>query len=564
MKKLIITVLFILPTILLGQQWSQTFGDILSDNGNSVKQTSDGGFIVCGSTSSFGNGGMDVYLVKTDESGQEQWSQTFGDTLSDTGNSVQQTSDGGFIVCGSTSSFGNGGGDVYLVKTDENGQEQWSQTFGDTLSDSGNSVQQTSDGGFIMCGTTDSFYGNGGSDVYLIKTDENGQEQWSQTFGDTLKNDISNSVQQTSDGGFIVCGSTRVFGNEQSDVYLVKTDENGEEQWGQTFGDTLKYDTGHSVHQTSDGGFILCGRSFLGNNVEMYLVKIDENGQEQWIQDFEDTIDDGNSIEQTNDGGFIVLGNSIDFSNGITGDMVLMKLDENGQEQWSQTFGGPGLDLGKSVQQTSDGGFIMCGTINSLGNGGNDVYLVKSFPPMSPQTNIELIGCDSIQGVVNDLYFYQSGVYIDTLTNIFIGDSIITQDVIIYESPENNLLTGNNDVTTLTIETYQTSTSSENELEWSVIGGLLFQDLGNSIEVLWGNEGDGTVELTETSGFGCSTTNILEVNISDESTSIDELTNSRRLIKTINVLGNEITPKLNTILIQFYDDGSVEKKLIIE
>ena len=106
--------------------------------------------------------------------------------------------------------------------------------------------------------------------------------------------------------------------------------------------------------------------------------------------------------------------------------------------------------------------------------------------------------------------------------------------------------------------------STENDLEWTIIGGLLFQDFGNTIEVLWGNEGDGTVELTETNDFGCSTTNILEVSISDESTSIDELTNSRRLIKTINVLGNEITPKSNTILIQFYDDGSVEKKLIIE
>ena len=174
MKKLLL-ILLCLPIIGFGQNWEKNFGGTGDDFGNFVQQTTDGGYIITGETYSYGNGNgySDVYLMKIDGNGVEQWSQTFGGIIDDWGNSIQQTTDGGYIITGgTTNSIVNGYNDVYLLKTDGNGVEQWSQTFGGTDDDEGKSVQQTTDGGYIISGKTRSF-GNGNSNVYLIKTDGN-------------------------------------------------------------------------------------------------------------------------------------------------------------------------------------------------------------------------------------------------------------------------------------------------------------------------------------------------------------------------------------------------------
>jgi hypothetical protein len=173
----------------------RTFGGAFNDYAFSVQQTSDGVFIIAGETGSFGAGADDVYLIKTDAGGNQTWFRTFGGAFGGWAQSVQQTSDGGFIIAGGTYSFGAGENDVYLIKTDAGGNQTWERTFGGASYDWAESVQQTSDGGFIIAGMTGSF-GAGEGDVYLIKTDAGGNQTWERTFGGASK-DYPYSVQQT-------------------------------------------------------------------------------------------------------------------------------------------------------------------------------------------------------------------------------------------------------------------------------------------------------------------------------------------------------------------------------
>jgi hypothetical protein len=169
---------------------------------------------------------QDVYLIKTDSVGNTLWTRTYGGFVGDEGWSVQQTSDGGYIITGYTASFGAGMLDVWLIKTNAFGDTLWTETYGDTLGDGGSSVQQTTDEGYIITGSTNSF-GAGSHDVYLIKTDSLGDTLWTRTYGGIFT-DWGQSVQQTLDGGFIIAGGTYSFGSGNTDVYLIKTDGNGQ------------------------------------------------------------------------------------------------------------------------------------------------------------------------------------------------------------------------------------------------------------------------------------------------------------------------------------------------
>jgi hypothetical protein len=371
-------------------QWQKTFGGSGSDGGGSVQQTSDGGFIIAGGTCSFGDPNGDVYLIKTDPNGNLLWQKTFGGSEGDGGFSVHQTSDGGFIIACYTYSFGSGFFDVYLLKTDTTGNLLWQKTFGGSSWDWGESVQETSDGGYIIGGFTCSF-GAGEEDVYIIKTDSAGNSQWQKTFGGS-EGDGGFSVHQTSDGGFIIAGSTYSFGAGYLDVYLIKTDQNGDSQWQKTFGGSND-DLGYSVQQTSDEGFIIVGGtwSFSDPNGDVYLIKTEPNGNPLWQKTFGGSdYDWGQSVKQTSDSGYIITGGTASFGAGVY-NVYLIKTDPNGNSQWQKSFGGSDADWGNSVQQTPDGGFIIAGTTYSFGAGVSDVYLIKLC---SENTLLGDLNCD--------------------------------------------------------------------------------------------------------------------------------------------------------------------------
>ena len=305
------------------EQWNKTFGGTTRDSGHSVQQTTDGGYILAGSTSSAGS--YDFRLVKTDLNGNTQWDKTFGGIGDDVANSVQQTTDGGYILAGSTLSYGAGKRDVWMVKTDSNGNEQWNKTFGGPDYDSTNSVQQTTDGGYILAGSK-GLYGMGGSDVWLVKTDSNGNKQWDKTFGGT-GHDYAHSVQQTADGGYILAGYTQSYGAGRPDVWLVKTDADGDRQWDKIFGGP-DIDMANSAQQTADGGYILAGEteSYGAGGSDVWLVKTDADGDKQWDRTFGSTGNDAaNSIQQTADGGYILTGEMAP-SIGGSADLWLIKL----------------------------------------------------------------------------------------------------------------------------------------------------------------------------------------------------------------------------------------------
>ncbi len=355
-------------------QWYKIFGGGKDDWGNSVKQTQDGGYIICGSTSSYGAGNQDIWLVKTDAYGNKLWDKTFGGEKDEGGFSVQQTTDGGYIVCGATNSYGAGGADVWLVKTDASGNKLWDRTFCGAETDIAYSVQQTTDGGYILCGVTKSQTAVD-KEMWLINTDADGNKLWDKTFGGK-GSATGTSVQQTADGGYIACGSTKSIAGDDQEVLITKTDASGNKEWDNIIGgDEHEQYMGRSVQQTTDGGYIVYGST---GNMEVLLIRIDSKGNNLWDKKYgeqPDIVDEaGNSVQQTTDGGYIVCGAAPSFK--FRSEVVwLMKTDVNGNREWSKTFGRKKGCIGSSVQQTADGGYVVCGTV-----GGYDILLLKIAP----------------------------------------------------------------------------------------------------------------------------------------------------------------------------------------
>jgi len=358
----------LLPTSLTAQiTFQRTYGGTGRDTACSVQQTADGGYIIAGTTESYGAGRQDVYLVRTDAYGDTLWTRTFGGDASDYGRSVRQTTDGGFIVAGITQSFGSGSSDIYLVRTDAEGDTVWTRTFGGQYNDEGHSVLQTADSGYAVVGSCIAFHGGwGDADVCLIKTDAGGTAQWVQTYG-IINWDYGYSVQQTTDGGYVITGGAYAFAG--GSAYVLRADAKGDEMWTTTYG--VEVGSGQSVQQTADDGFVVAGNDAPINRSHASLLKFGADGDSLWSQTYASGV--GYSVQQTADSGFVIAG-----CTGTEPDAYLIKTDANGDVAWTKAFGGQGNDVGHSIQQTADGGYIIAGYTCSFGDANGDMYVIKT------------------------------------------------------------------------------------------------------------------------------------------------------------------------------------------
>ena len=259
-------------------EWQRSYGDAQDETANSIDISNGGGFIITGEVINANTGFGLCHLMKIDDEGELSWSNTFGGSQNDNGFSVTSTNDGGFAITGVTRSLGDNDGDAWLIKVSDSGAIQWERTYGGEDTEFGRAIQQTVDGGYIIIGQTESF-GAGSSDAYLLKTDSEGNEMWSQTFGGQ-GTDQGRYVVESADQGYLISGYTDSFGASGGfNFWMIKTNSLGELEWQRFFGEHGD-DRGLSGIQTLDGGYAIAGyTSSVGSNSSNILfIKTDDNG----------------------------------------------------------------------------------------------------------------------------------------------------------------------------------------------------------------------------------------------------------------------------------------------
>ena len=384
MKRIIFIGIFIIITfsisslIFLNAQWAISYGSYEPDTGYSVQETSDGGYIIVGFTESFGAGKADIWILKLNSDGEIEWQKTYGGDFGDEAYSIQQTIDGGYIVGGITESFGKGKKDFWVLKLSSSGTIEWQKTYGGSGNDIARAIQQTSDGGYIITGLTESF-GAGDYDIWILKLSPNGNIEWQKTYGDDSVN-ASCSIQQTNDGGYIVAGYTIV--SNTHDMWVLKLSSSGNIEWQKTYGGN-KVDSAISIRQTNDGGYIVAGftESFGAGGKDIWILKLNPDGEIEWQKTYGSYYNDvATSIQQTNDGGYIIGGSTENvFIRGIYGkaNFLILKLTPLGDIEWQKIYGGQREDRVLSIQQTMLGEYIVAGYTSSYGSGWADFWVLQ-------------------------------------------------------------------------------------------------------------------------------------------------------------------------------------------
>lgn len=378
-SKSVKSLLFLGVTILFAPNlfwagWSRTYGGEDWEVGRSVQQTADGGYIICGYTNS-DTLHHNLLLIKTNENGDTLWTRSYGGSATDEGNCVREANDGGYIITGIT------GYNIWLIKTNADGDSLWTREYGIGW---GYCVEQTNDKGYIITGQTGAFEEL--QNLLLLKTDSLGDSIWAHAYGG-VNVDEGMSVNQTKDGGYVITGRTISFSNEGDDfdLWLLKTDANGDTLWTRTYGGEWQ-DEGCCVQETHDGGYIITGLRTVDSTgandflYRLWLLKTDSLGDTVWSREYGEweLRAGGRYVQEISDNGYIVTGWCYPFSYESRMDLCLLKTNSQGDTLWTRSYGGDKRDEGYCVQETNDGGYIVVGKTESFGEGYSDVWLIKT------------------------------------------------------------------------------------------------------------------------------------------------------------------------------------------
>jgi hypothetical protein len=357
--------------------WNQTYGGPASEGCIFAVETTDGGYAMLGHTYSFGSGDADIWLVKTNLNGNMEWNKTYGTPDYDFANHLLATDDGGYIIVSAITPVGFDYRDVWLIKTDSIGNIQWNRTYGGNGDDKAWKITKTSDNGYAVVGRTNS-YGQGQNDIWLFKIDSIGSIQWNTTFGG-LEEESGRGIIETSDNGFLLTGWSGSYGAGQLDYWLVKTDVVGNHEWNQTFGGAETERAGKTII-ANDGNYVTVGNtgSFGEGETDFYLVKTDNFGNLIWNITYGGALAETPfDIIKTSDGGYAITGHSYSFGGGEN-DIWLVKTDSDGNMIFNQTYGGEMSDSSRSIIQKSDGGYVIAGSTHSFSQGEDDFWLIKT------------------------------------------------------------------------------------------------------------------------------------------------------------------------------------------
>jgi type IX secretion system substrate protein len=382
MKSSTLALLILLIFIRLSAQepdtiWTKKFGGMGNDQTYSVKQTSDGGYILAGQTESFGCGMDDMWLIKTNEMGDTLWTKTYGGSEYDYCYDVEQTSDGGYILFGETYSFHPTFWYSLIVKINSFGDTTWMSVIGEGRHYFARSGIEIAGNNYIFTGRTKAS-GASQEDLFLVRLNSDGDTVWTKTMGGA-DDDQGITIDKTDDGNLIIAGVTKSNSAGNYDAWVIKTDANGDTIWTRTYGST-ESDLAQDIIQTSDHGYIFVGatRSYgIQNNYhDLWIVKTNALGDTIWTKTFGSNSHCGAfEVQQTPDEGYIIIGYiGLDSFNS---DIWLIRLDEFGDTLWTALYGGNGWDIGRSIDLTLDGGYIICGDYYDDVTSSRDSWLIK-------------------------------------------------------------------------------------------------------------------------------------------------------------------------------------------
>ncbi len=372
----------------LNDEWKKSYGGAGKDIAKSVIFTEDGGLLIAGSTRSFGEGKLyNFHIVKTNNNGYTEWRRTYGGKFDDEAEDIIQTDDGGFLIAGSSESFqGRAQYDFYMIKTDSKGRKKWDAGFGGNYNEKCYSVIQTDDGGYLLAGSTIT-YGARGNDFWVVKTNETGavveddNSTWKRAFGGD-GDDICRSVIKTDDGNYLLAGYTDSFGDPGQGSYLVKINGKGEKIWERASGGTFD-DYVYDAISTEDGGFVYVGSttSYGAGEESFWLVKTNSKGYEEWNYSSDGGYDEvAYSVVETKDGNYLMGGYTSSYGQGGM-DFWAVEVNEKGKAVSKKTFGSGGDEVAYSIAKSENGKYALAGYTESYGAGQSDFWVVKIGRP---------------------------------------------------------------------------------------------------------------------------------------------------------------------------------------